>query len=105
MPDSNSMSMLPVSLSPTATLHVYVLLLQGLVSSDQQAAVQQYVTAALNKSDRERSELAKDKTGVFTGKQIVIYAFCMLSVTCASINKQQRACLVVSGAVCSSPWD
>jgi len=30
--------------------------------------VHQYVTAALHKSDRERSELQKDKTGVFTGE-------------------------------------
>lgn len=29
--------------------------------------MQAYVQAALNKSDRERSELSKDKTGVFTG--------------------------------------
>ena len=38
-----------------------------LASPEQKAAVRAYVTAAANKSDLERTELAKEKTGVFTG--------------------------------------
>ncbi len=38
-----------------------------LASPEQRAAVEAYVAAAGNKSDLERTELAKDKTGVFTG--------------------------------------
>lgn len=53
------------SLNPSACLLAGHL--QGLVASEQQESVQQYVKAALHKSDRERSETAKDKTGVFTG--------------------------------------
>ena len=37
----------------------------------QKAAVEAYVAAAANKSDLERTELAKDKTGVFTGAYAV----------------------------------
>ena len=43
-------------------------LLEGLVSSAQQAAVQQYVAEAAQKSDLERTELQKVKTGVDTGQ-------------------------------------
>jgi leucyl-tRNA synthetase len=42
-----------------------------LASPEQKAAVQAYITAAANKSDLERTELAKDKTGVFTGAYAV----------------------------------
>ena len=42
-----------------------------LASPEQKAAVQAYVAAAGNKSDLERTELAKDKTGVFTGAYAV----------------------------------
>ena len=42
-----------------------------LASPDQKAAVEAYVAAAGNKSDLERTELAKDKTGVFTGAYAV----------------------------------
>ena len=42
-----------------------------LASPQQRAAVQTYVAAAGNKSDLERTELAKDKTGVFTGASAV----------------------------------
>ena len=42
-----------------------------LASPEQKAAVQAYVAAAANKSDLERTELAKDKTGVFTGAYAV----------------------------------
>jgi hypothetical protein len=56
------------------------LLAQGLVSSEQQESVERYVKAALHKSDRERSETAKDKTGVFTG------------VTCATTTPMTRGC-------------
>lgn len=44
------------------------LMLQGLVTAAQDAEVSSYVAAAARKSDRERSELQKDKSGVFTGK-------------------------------------
>lgn len=42
--------------------------LQGLAAGGQEAAVAEYVQAAMHKSERERSELQKDKTGVFTGE-------------------------------------
>jgi leucyl-tRNA synthetase len=38
-----------------------------LTTSEQRAAVQAYQTEVAKKSDLERTELAKDKTGVFTG--------------------------------------
>eukprot|EP00882_Tetradesmus_deserticola_P030735 GHRQ01034650.1.p1 GENE.GHRQ01034650.1~~GHRQ01034650.1.p1 ORF type:complete len:190 (+),score=17.69 GHRQ01034650.1:104-673(+) len=44
---------------------------QGLAAGGQAAAVAEYVSAAMNKSERERSELQKDKTGVFTGERLV----------------------------------
>jgi leucyl-tRNA synthetase len=43
--------------------------LQGLAAGGQEAVVAGYVKAASHKSERERSELQKDKTGVFTGEQ------------------------------------
>jgi leucyl-tRNA synthetase len=45
-----------------------LLLLQGLAAGGQEAAVADYIKAASTKSERERSELQKDKTGVFTGE-------------------------------------
>ena len=42
-------------------------LLEALTSSAQQAAVQQYVAEAAQKSDLERTELQKVKSGVDTG--------------------------------------
>jgi leucyl-tRNA synthetase len=39
----------------------------GVASDEQRAAVQAYVDAARDKSDLARTDLAKDKTGVFTG--------------------------------------
>ena len=42
-------------------------LVARLTTPEQKAAVEAYVAAAANKSDLERTELAKDKTGVFTG--------------------------------------
>ena len=42
-------------------------LVARLTTPAQKAAVEAYVAAAANKSDLERTELAKDKTGVFTG--------------------------------------
>eukprot|EP00775_Hariotina_reticulata_P005133 gene5133-5373_t len=47
------------------------LLKQGLVTAAQDAEVSSYVAAAARKSDRERSELQKDKSGVFTGSYAV----------------------------------
>ena len=41
--------------------------LEALTGDAQQAAVTAYVRAAASKSDLERTELAKSKTGVFTG--------------------------------------
>lgn len=48
---------------------LWVLSPQGLAAGGQEAAVAEYVKAAMNKSDRERAELQKDKTGVFTGER------------------------------------
>jgi len=42
-------------------------LLKRLVTEHQREAVQNYIAAAARKSDLERTELAKSKTGVFTG--------------------------------------
>ncbi len=42
-----------------------------LATPEQRAAVEACVAAAANKSDLERTELAKDKTGVFTGAYAV----------------------------------
>ncbi len=42
-------------------------LVPEITTSEQQAAVEQYRAAAARKSDFERTELAKKKTGVFTG--------------------------------------
>ena len=42
-----------------------------LTTPEQKAAVEAYVAAAAGKSDLERTELAKDKTGVFTGAYAV----------------------------------
>ena len=44
-------------------------LLACLTTREQQAAVEAYVQAAGSKSDLERTELQKSKTGVFTGDQ------------------------------------
>lgn len=46
-------------------------LLPSLTSGTQQAAVKDYVEKASKKSDMERTELAKEKTGVFTGSYAV----------------------------------
>ncbi len=48
--------------------HPYV---ERLTTSDQAAAVKAYVEAASFKSDLDRTELAKDKTGVFTGSYAI----------------------------------
>ena len=45
-------------------------LLEGLASSGQQVAVQQYVAEAAQKSDLERTELQKVKSGVDTGQSL-----------------------------------
>jgi leucyl-tRNA synthetase len=42
-----------------------------LTTSNQKAAVEAYVEAATRKSDLDRTELAKDKTGVFTGSYAI----------------------------------
>ena len=42
-------------------------LVPGITAPDRKAAVDAYIAAAAGKSDMERTELAKEKTGVFTG--------------------------------------
>ncbi|MDB4512322.1 leucine--tRNA ligase, partial [Arenicella sp.] len=42
-------------------------LVAEITTPDQQRAIDQYKTTVANKSDLERTELAKEKTGVFTG--------------------------------------
>ena len=44
--------------------------LASLTTPEQEEAVQAYVQAAASKSDLERTELQKSKTGVFTGAHI-----------------------------------
>lgn len=46
-------------------------LVEALTTGGQRAAVGAYVEAAAKKSDLERTDLAKDKTGVFTGSYAV----------------------------------
>ena len=45
--------------------------LEALTTAEQQQAVQQYAAAAARKSDLERTELQKGKTGVFTGAHAI----------------------------------
>ena len=42
-------------------------LVETITSQEQQSAVKEYVETARNKTDLQRTDLAKDKTGVFTG--------------------------------------
>lgn len=46
-------------------------LVMRIVSGEQKAAVQQYIEETAKKTDLERTELAKKKTGVFTGSYAV----------------------------------
>ena len=46
-------------------------LVKRIVSGEQKAAVQQYIDETAKKTDLERTELAKKKTGVFTGSYAV----------------------------------
>ncbi|MDC7233620.1 MAG: leucine--tRNA ligase, partial [Spirochaetales bacterium] len=46
-------------------------LVEKLTTADQKSAVDEYVRQANLKSDLERTELAKDKTGVFTGSYAI----------------------------------
>lgn len=46
-------------------------LVEKLTSDDNRSAVAKYITTAAAKSDLERTDLAKDKTGVFTGSYAV----------------------------------
>ena len=46
-------------------------LVEALTSAEQKAAVQKYVEEAAKKSDLERTDLAKDKTGVFSGSYAI----------------------------------
>lgn len=46
-------------------------LVEKLTTGGQKAAVEAYVDAAAKKSDLERTDLAKDKTGVFTGSYAI----------------------------------
>lgn len=46
-------------------------LLDGLVTGDQKSAVEDYKSKAASKSDLQRTDLAKEKTGVFTGSYAI----------------------------------
>lgn len=46
-------------------------LVSEITTDDQKAAVENYIKAAALKSDLDRTELAKDKTGVFTGRYAI----------------------------------
>lgn len=41
--------------------------LQNLTTAENESSVRSYVNAAASKSDLERTELQKEKSGVFTG--------------------------------------
>ena len=58
--------------------------LQKLITPENELSVRSYVDAAASKSDLERTELQKDKSGVFTGSAIALdpqfsLSFCMAS--------------------------
>ncbi|MGP1438557.1 MAG: leucine--tRNA ligase [Treponema sp.] len=46
-------------------------LLDSIVSTEEKEKIEEYVKLAKNKSDLERTDLAKDKTGVFTGSYAI----------------------------------
>ncbi|MBP7506830.1 MAG: leucine--tRNA ligase [Prolixibacteraceae bacterium] len=46
------------------------LMVNEIVTNDQKEAVEAYIKAAALKSDLDRTELAKEKTGVFTGRYV-----------------------------------
>ncbi len=46
-------------------------LLDALVTSEQKSAVEEYQRISRTKSDRERTEATKDKSGIFTGSYVV----------------------------------
>src|SRR5262249_26268444 len=72
---SNSESEIPVFTTRPDTLFgaTYMVvapehqLVGQITTKEQQTAVQAYINEVSKKSDRERTELAKDKSGVFTG--------------------------------------
>jgi aerobic-type carbon monoxide dehydrogenase small subunit (CoxS/CutS family) len=55
----------------------------------QRAEVDAYVAAAGRKSDLERTELAKTKTGVDTGEQVGVCGVCVVVV----VTRASSACL------------
>ena len=57
-------------------------LLEQLTTTQQQDSVRAYVQGAARKSDLERTELQKDKTGVFTGLQPPDASHPMPSLSC-----------------------
>lgn len=46
-------------------------LLESIVSQDRRSEVEEYIRLAKNKTDLERTDLAKEKTGVFTGSYAI----------------------------------
>jgi leucyl-tRNA synthetase len=46
-------------------------LVQGITTDEQRKTVQNYITATSLKSDLDRTDLAKEKTGVFTGRYAI----------------------------------
>ena len=74
-------------------------LLDRLTDEQQREAVQAYVQAAASKSDLERTELQKSKTGVFTGGpcRMCLRAFLQrLCWLCCSSQKQH--CIAAAAA-------
>ena len=64
-------------------------LLPRLTAPEQKDEVEAYVKAATTKSDLERTELQKSKTGVFTGERQMLFKFKFL--ICASLNKISKS--------------
>lgn len=77
-------------------------LVEKITTPEQRASVQEYVQTAINKTDLQRTELAKEKTGVFTG------AFCLNPVNQKKVPIWVADYVLISygsGAVIGVPSD
>lgn len=71
-------------------------MLQGLTAEAQRAEVTAYVEAAARKSDLERTELQKDKSGVFTGGGQVHVCALWCRCSCAVAGSCRRQLMLPS---------
>lgn len=78
-------------------------LLEGLTSVQQRAAVQEYIQKAALKSDLERTELQKVKSGVFTGDHPMMGFFRHLASFDATGESSQGLLLWHAGSFALNP--